>query len=69
MTATRVAGSEPLKITTPIIPLIHPLAHPVHIHAPSFRPYRRERLAKPATVMYSLAKLLWYRITYRCLTI
>ena len=26
MTATRVAGSEPLKITTPIIPLIHPLA-------------------------------------------
>ena len=26
ITATRVAGSEPLKITTPMNPLIHPLA-------------------------------------------
>jgi hypothetical protein len=52
ITATRVAGNEPLKITTPIKPLIQPLAA-LFIPMLLFLRYRAGSLAVPETVRYS----------------
>ena len=58
-TATRVAGSDPLKITTPIMPLIKPATVRSMSRKPSLRePYRPDRLVPPETVRYDMAKLL-----------
>jgi hypothetical protein len=65
MTASRVAGREPLKISTPMKPLIQPavvLSMPRPFDLPA--PYLLRRLARPVTVRYNLAELLCWKGQY-----
>lgn len=58
-TATRVAGSEPLKINTPMNPFTQPLAILSIICSVLSALYRAEPVALPETMRYSYTKLSW----------
>ena len=65
MTATRVAGSEPAKITTPMKPLTHPLAD-LSMATPLLLTlqWSTARVGCPGTIQYGSKKLLFEIIQY-----
>ena len=65
MTATRVAGSEPAKIATPMKPLTHPPAD-LSMAAPLLLTlqWSMARAGCPGTMQYGLKKLLFEIIQY-----